>query len=358
MEYYERLLNDAAKQVLHRAQLIEEPFGVAVAFLEHPHIFAQAKMLVEAGATLTWVYDPDPAKVAQFCELVPGAKVAASLEQILEDSNTRLVAAAGVPCERAAVGERVMRAGKDYFVDKCPFTTLEQAASLRQVCAETGRKYAVFYSERVQTEAGAMVDVLINAGVLGGIAHMAIQGPHKLGVTPRPDWFFNKAQTGGILTDIVSHQCDQFLHYGKASTGKVLYAATDNRFHPEHAGWEDFGDAVFQLDNGIRCYSRVDWLTPMGVRAFGDGRLFIVGEKASIEVRKYVDLARDAVGDRIFIADAEGEHELQVAGRFGFPYFAQLIDDCIAGSENAMTQAHAFRAGELAVEAQILADNS
>ena len=40
--------------------------------------------------------------------------------------------------ERAAIGMRVMEAGKDYFTDKSPFTTLAQLEQAREVAARTG----------------------------------------------------------------------------------------------------------------------------------------------------------------------------------------------------------------------------
>lgn len=46
-----------------------------------------------------------------------------------------------------------MRAGKDYFTDKAPLTTLDQLAAVREAVAQTGRKYMVNYSERLQVEA-------------------------------------------------------------------------------------------------------------------------------------------------------------------------------------------------------------
>ena len=51
----------------------------------------------------------------------------------------------------------------------------------------------------------------------------------------------------------------------------------------------------------------------------------------------------------------EGEHYINVHGKVGFPYFGQLILDCINRTENAMTQKHALKAAELCVKAQMLA---
>ena len=41
-----------------------------------------------------------------------------------------------------------------------------------------------------------------------------------------------------------------------------------------------------------------------------------------------------------------------MTGKVGFPFFGQLILDCLNRTENAMTQAHAFKAAELCLLAQ------
>jgi hypothetical protein len=51
----------------------------------------------------------------------------------------------------------------------------------------------------------------------------------------------------------------------------------------------------------------------------------------------------------------DGEHHIPVAGRIGFPFFRQLVRDCLAHSERAMTQAHIFHVAELTLRAQKLA---
>ncbi|MYG13328.1 MAG: hypothetical protein F4171_11135, partial [Gammaproteobacteria bacterium] len=43
-------------------------------------------------------------------------------------------------------------------------------------------------------------------------------------------------------------------------------------------------------------------------------------------------------------------------GKVGFPFFGRLILDALNGTETAMTQAHTFRAAELSMRAQALAD--
>ena len=60
-------------------------FVIAAVALDHGHIYGMCNGLVEAGATLKWVYDPDPEKVAKFQEAFPGVKAASSEEEVLND---------------------------------------------------------------------------------------------------------------------------------------------------------------------------------------------------------------------------------------------------------------------------------
>ena len=97
---------------------------------------------------------------------------------------------------------------------------------------------------------------------------------------------------------------------------------------------------------------RVDWFTPNGLSVWGDGRTFILGTKGTIELRKYVDVARDTAGDHLYIVDGKGEQHLSVAGKVGYRFFGEFILDCLNRTEKAMTQAHAFKAAELSLRAQ------
>lgn len=49
-------------------------------------------------------------------------------------------------------------------------------------------------------------------------------------------------------------------------------------------------------NNGAMGYFRVDWFTPDGLSTWGDGRTFILGTEGYIELRKYVDLAKEEKG--------------------------------------------------------------
>ena len=109
--------------------------------LDHGHIYGMTNGLLEAGGTLKYVYDPDPKKVEAFLKTYPQAKAARSEEEALGDRETHMIAGAAVTSERCALGLRAMEAGKDYFTDKAPFTTMAQLNSAKDMIARTGRKY-------------------------------------------------------------------------------------------------------------------------------------------------------------------------------------------------------------------------
>src|ERR1700720_402022 len=340
-----------------RAESVCRPgdFKFAAVALDHGHINGQCNGLIEAGGELHWVFDPDPLKMEAFRKAFPQAAVASSLEQILEDPEINLIAAAAVPSERGPLGTKVMRAGKHYFTDKTPFTQLEQLAEARKVAAETGKKYMVYYSERLHVECAVFAGDLIEQGAIGRVIQVLGLGPHRLSAEERPAWFFERARYGGILCDIGSHQIEQFLFYSGASDATVTSARVANFGHKRYPELEDFGDATLVADNGAVSYFRVDWFTPDWLRSWGDGRAFILGTDGYIEMRKYIDVGRQVEGDHLFLVNKQGEQHFELHGKVGYPFFGRLIRGCLNGTETAMTQAHAFKAAELCLKAQSVA---
>ena len=327
-------------------------FVFAAAHLDHGHINGQCNGLLEAGGVLKWVFEPDAQKLESFRRRYPQAQAARSLDEILADPAVHLVAAAAVTSERGPLGCRVMEAGKDYFTDKAPFTTIAQLEEARRVAARTGRKYMVYYSERLHNESAMFATDLVRQGVVGRVIQVIGLGPHRLNRPVRPAWFFEREKFGGILCDIGSHQFEQFLTFAGVQDANVLHSAIANYNHPDLPTFEDFGEACLVGENGASNYVRVDWFTPDGMSVWGDGRTIILGTKGTIELRKYVDIARERSGDHVYLADEKGEHHLHVAGQVGFRYFGELILDCLNRTETAMTQAHAFKAAELSLRAQ------
>jgi predicted dehydrogenase len=276
--------------------------------------------------------------------------VARSEQEVLDDRTIHLVVSASIPNERAPLGIAVMRAGKDFMVDKPGITTLEQLAEVRKVQKETRRIYSILYSERLENRATVAAGELVKKGAIGKVLQTIGLGPHRLNLPTRPAWFFEKERYGGILCDIGSHQFDQYLFFTGSTRADVVASQTGNLAHPQYPGLEDFGDAMVRGDGGSG-YVRVDWFTPDGLPTWGDGRLTILGSDGFIEIRKNVDIGGRPGGSHLFLVDGKETRYIDTSAQV-LPYGRQLVDDVLNRTETAMPQEHCFLATELALRAQ------
>jgi predicted dehydrogenase len=318
--------------------------------LNHFHIYGQVNLLIKAGAEFVSFYAKEPELVAKFGPDYPQARLARSPEEILEDESIQLIISAGIPNERAPLGLKAMQHGKDYMSDKPGFTSLEQLAEARRVQAETGRIYSICFSERFENLATVKAGELVKAGAIGPVVQTIGLGPHRIRVPQRPDWFFRKAQYGGILTDIASHQVDQFLFFTGSTQAEIVTSQVANYKYPQFPELEDFGEMLLRSDKGTG-YIRVDWYTPDGLNTWGDGRLTILGTEGYMELRKYTDLAGRPGGSHLFLVDQQQTRYIDCQ-EVPLPYGPQLIADILYRTETAMPQAHCFLVSELALKAE------
>jgi predicted dehydrogenase len=243
-----------------------------------------------------------------------------------------------------------MQHGKDYMADKPGITSLEQLAEVRRVQKQTGRIYSIMYSERFENKATVKAGELVKAGAIGKVIQTIGLGPHRMSTNTRPEWFFDRKYFGGIITDIGSHQFDQFLYFTNSTKADIVSSQVGNVAHPQYPNFEDFGDVMMRGNEGTG-YVRVDWFTPDGLKSWGDGRLTILGTQGFIEIRKNVDIAGRDGGNHLFLVNKK-ETQYIDCSKVDLPYGQQLVDDVLNRTETAMTQAHCFLATELALKAQ------
>lgn len=330
----------------------------AVININHPHIYGMTDAIKRGGGELVAVYAKEPDLTAAFLKSYPEAKLAKNENEILEDPAVQLVLSSGIPDERAPLGIRVMQHGKDYLVDKPGIITLQQLAAVKKVQQETKRIYSIMYSERLENKATEKASQLVKAGAIGQVIQTVNLAPHRInnsigktGLAVRPDWFWDKKRYGGILTDIGSHQFDQYLHFTSTTEAKVLVSQTGNIHHPEAPLFEDFGDVVLN-GNGGTGYIRVDWFTPDGLDTWGDGRLTILGTDGFIEVRKNTNIASGVKGgNHLYMANKKEMVHIDCNNET-LPFGPLFVDDVLNRTETAMSQKHCFLATELALIAQ------
>jgi predicted dehydrogenase len=333
---------------------MEPSIRFAAIGLNHDHIYMQVESVAEAGGELVAYFADEDGLAEAFGKRYPASKRARSRAEILDDPSIALVLTAAIPGDRAGIAVEAMRHGKDVMTDKPGATSLEQLALLRQVQTETGRIYSVFYEERFENKPTIRACELVRAGAIGKFVHLVGLGPHLIRKAARTAWFFERARYGGIIADIGAHQCDQFLYLAGSLEAKVVHAAVANRANPDKPELQDIGEAMLSAP-GCSGYFRLDWFTPPGMPVFGDCRLSIVGTEGTLEVRKYVDIGREAVQPALLLCDRTGIHSIDFTDAEP-QYGHQLVADILERTETAMSQAHCFKATELALQAQALAE--
>lgn len=336
------------------SNIIVKPAAPSVRFsvigINHGHIYGQVEAAVRGGGQLYSFYAKEPDLAAAFQKRYPDVKAAKSEDEILQDKSIQLVLSSAIPVERAPLGIRVMKSGKDFMVDKPGITTLDQLAEVRKVQAQTKRIYSIMYSERLENKATVKAGELIAAGAIGKVIQTIGLGPHRMNAKTRPEWFFEREKFGGIICDIASHQFDQFLFFTGSTEATIVSSQTGNVHHPEYPQFEDFGDVMIRGNQGVG-YIRVDWFTPDGLNTWGDGRLTVLGTDGFMELRKNTDIGGRDGGNHLFVVDGK-ETRYVDCSTVDLPYGKQLINDVVNRTETAMTQQHCFLATELALKAQ------
>jgi predicted dehydrogenase len=321
--------------------------------LDHRHIYDQVKSLQDIGAECVGFWTSGDAKpLPGFIERFPNIPRVADRRRLIEDPSIQLITCAAIPCDRADLAIEAMRAGKDFMVDKPGLTTFEQLAAVKKVQAETGRIFSVNFTERFEVRSTTRAGELVKAGAIGRVVHTCGLGPHRHNRHLRPEWFFRREAYGGILTDIGSHQFDQFLFFTGSTDARIVAARAANVAHPGDPGFEDLGEVMVESDRASG-YFRVDWFTPDGLSTWGDGRCTIVGTEGTIELRKYVDIAGRPGIDHLFLIDKKGTRYVDCSDA-ELPYYTNLRRDIFERTETAMPQSYCFRVCELALEAQAL----
>ncbi len=343
-------LMSALPQTAKAERVIEPKIKFSVININHNHIYGMVDAVTRGGGQLVSFYAKEPDLIAAFAKKYPQAKLASSQKEVLEDQSTQLILSSGIPIERAPLGIEVMKHGKDYLVDKPGITSLGQLKTVRAVQKETKRIYSIMYSERHENRATVKAGELVKAGAIGKVIQTIGMGPHRMNASTRPEWFFDRQYFGGIITDIGSHQFDQFLFFTGSTQADIVAAQVGNVHHPQYPKFEDFGDVMVKGDKGTG-YIRVDWFTPDGLKSWGDGRLTILGTDGYIELRKNIDIAGHEGGNHLYLVNQK-ETIYMDCSKEPLPFGELFVNDVINRTETAMPQAHCFLATELALKAQ------
>jgi predicted dehydrogenase len=321
--------------------------------LDHRHIYDLTQGLLDAGARCVG-YNPDttdPRVLAGFRRRFPGVP-AGETERLLDDPSIDFVVIAAVPRDRAHLAIAAMQRGKDVMVDKPGVTTADELAAIQSAVMETGRIWSIALG-RLASPAQQEALRIVRSGELGRLLHIASLAPHRLNRALRPPWFFDLPAYGGIINDIGTHSIDSFLAFADAENAEIAHA-TVATFGTEPPGFEDFAELVLTTPS-VRGYVRLDWFTPDGLPTWGDGRMFLVGDQGTLELRKNVDIEGRAGGDHMFVANRSATRYVDCS-TMPVTYYRDFITDVAERTQRVMPQQQVFTVCRLALRAQALAN--
>ncbi|MEM9574719.1 MAG: Gfo/Idh/MocA family oxidoreductase, partial [Pseudomonadota bacterium] len=282
-----------------------KPLTLGVIGIDHRHIYGQLSQMQQLGCVCKgWWTQDEPKTIAGFEKRFPDVHRYDDRKSLLEDPDIDMILIADIPYKRAEHAIEAMQAGKDVMTDKPGCTTLEQLDEVKECVKQTGRIWSIDFSERFEVPAVTRAAELVNEGRIGQVVQTIGMGPHRLNRSTRPDWFFDEASYGGILTDIASHQVDQFLFFTGSTDAEIIASSVGNFANPSDPGLQDYGEILLRSDKG-QGYIRVDWYTPDALPNWGDGRLTILGTEGYIELRKYVDVAGRDGTDHLFLVNGD-----------------------------------------------------
>lgn len=325
----------------------------AIIGLDHNHVYNHVRILLGAGAEFAAYYSGKPELVAEMSARYPDVPAARSMAEILEDPRIDVIAGSAMPADRAGISIAAMQHGKDVLTDKPAVINLEQLDEIERVQRATGRIWCLYSNEHHDRRCTLKAGELVADGAIGRVVQTTGFGPHHIRKETRPDWFFDRSISGGIIGDIGAHQIEQFLFFTGSTTASIVSAQTGNFANHDRPEFEDYGEVSLVGDGGVGWF-RVDWYTPTSLGVPGDIRLFLLGTKGYMEMRKYVDPAGRPGSEHLMLANEDGVRFIDVANE-PLVFASRFLDDIRNRTETAITQERSFLVTRLATQAQLSA---
>jgi predicted dehydrogenase len=331
---------------------------VGVVGAEHLHLLEMINGLVDAGAT-TVCHATDPGPLTDLYEGWRADSERRPAADVVGDDTLDLVVLAGVPSERAGVALAALEAGRHVLTAKPAVTTMVDLDAIRTAVDGSGRRWWVFFSERLCNRAVSEAVRLVHAGAIGELVSITGFAPHTLAADTRPEWFFDRARNGGILVDLAAHQADQLIALAGRGTTEVLAATVANVANSDHPELQDLGRMSLRHTGPdgrvVLSDHHVDWLSPAGLGTWGDVRLILTGTTGSIEARSNIDIAGAPGPEHLILVDSESAGRVDCSGVV-IDWAERLRADIELGTDSFMPQADVFAACDLVLRAQAIAE--
>jgi len=204
-------------------------------------------------------------------------------KMILLDDSIQLVGCAAINNEKIDVIELCEKYRKHIMIDKPAVTNREDLARLEAVVNRGAIQVGLLLTERFRASLSTLKKQL-DEGAIGELISISMRKPHLLNPKQRPSWHFSKQQSGGIVIDLFIHDFDLL----RWLTGKEVKSITGymaKNILPEYPSFFDTAGLQVIMEDGLAVQLYADWFTPEKSWTWGDGRIFAVGTKGTIEIR-------------------------------------------------------------------------
>ena len=253
-------------------------------------------------------------------EALPAGKVVATQDEIINDPSIQLVLSSQIANERAPLGIRAMKHGKDFLSDKPGVTTLEtlpksarpspKPSESTPSCTASGSKSKppsrpASWSRPAPSARSSRPSTSrpIRSSRHGGDAGGG--RPPRLVLEPRA------VRRHPLRHRLAPGRSVPLLHRLDRRRSRAHRRSPTSAIH-DQPNFQDFGDMMLRGNRGFG-YVRLDWFTPDGLGTWGDGRLFILGTDGYIEVRKYTDVAVEQAGQQPLHRRSESRRAISTA---------------------------------------------
>ena len=183
--------------------------------------------------------------VASLDDAPEGVPTVRDWRELIGRPDVDLVAVVTPPGTHAEMGEAVLGAGKHLLVEKPVATDLAGADRLIAARDASGRVAAVDFMLRFNPVVEALV-AWGGSGAFGPLVRVTVENEAQDGSLPAGHWFWDRAQSGGILAEHAVHFLDVVNAVVEAQGGRPASAAAEGWATRRADGREDRVLAVVQ----------------------------------------------------------------------------------------------------------------
>lgn len=251
---------------------------------QHGHIRVFIQTMMEMGYRCVGLYEEpgESRRLAENLSIKYGVPLLESIEEALAP-DVELVGCAAVNCRKIRMVEACERAGKPIMLDKPAVTDRDGLERLRKVIERGRVEIGMMLTQRF-SPAIFTLKRFMDEGVLGRIASISMRKPHRLRATERPEWFFDRALSGGIIQDLLVHDLD-LLRWLTGTEISNAQGYMSKSMLPQYPSFYDAAQLLVTMEDGLVAQLYADWHTPDGSWTWGDCRIFVTGTEGSAELR-------------------------------------------------------------------------